>query len=65
MDLAGTPLPHTTIGPPTLWNKLVLATPLARPGTRMARETAQLLKALDFRAGLPSAPATRAARRPD
>jgi LysR family nitrogen assimilation transcriptional regulator len=55
MDHAGTPLPHTAIGPPALWNKLVLATPLARPGTRMARETAQLLKSLDFRNGLPRA----------
>lgn len=54
MDFAATPLPHAPIGPPAVWNKLVLATPLARPGTRMARETAQMLKSLDFREGLPA-----------
>ncbi len=49
IDASATPLPHAPIGPPVIWNKLVLATPLARPGTRLARETAQLLKSLDFR----------------
>jgi LysR family nitrogen assimilation transcriptional regulator len=53
MDPSATPLPTAPIGPPTIWNKLVLATPLARPGTRLSRETAQLLKSLDFRTGLP------------
>jgi LysR family nitrogen assimilation transcriptional regulator len=54
MDHAASPLPHAPIGPPAIWNRLVLATPLARPGTRLARETGQLLKALDFRKGLPA-----------
>ena len=47
-------LPHAPLGPPAIRNTLVLATPLARPGTRLIRETAQLLRLLDFRKGLPS-----------
>lgn len=38
------------IGPPAIRNSLVLATPLARPATRLTRETAQLLRDLDFHA---------------
>ncbi len=49
---AARPLPHAPIGPPVIWNRLVLATPLARPGTRLTRETGILLRQLDFRAGL-------------
>ena len=45
-------LPHAPIGPPAIWNALVLAIPLARPGTRLTRETARLLRDLDFRKGL-------------
>jgi LysR family nitrogen assimilation transcriptional regulator len=44
-------LPHAPIGPPAIRNKLVLATSLARPGTRLTRETAKLLRELDFRRG--------------
>jgi LysR family transcriptional regulator, nitrogen assimilation regulatory protein len=55
MDQSTSPLPQAPIGPPVIWNKLVLATSLARPGTRLARETAQLLRSLDFRRGLPTA----------
>jgi len=51
---SGARLPHAPLGPPALRNTLVLATPLARPGTRLTRETAQLLRSLDFRRGLPS-----------
>jgi LysR family nitrogen assimilation transcriptional regulator len=51
----GARLPHAPLGPPAIRNTLVLATPLARPGTRLTRETAQLLRSLDFRKGLPSA----------
>ncbi len=47
-------LPRAPIGPPAIWNKLVLATPLARPGTLLMRETAQLLRQIDFRKGLPA-----------
>jgi LysR family nitrogen assimilation transcriptional regulator len=47
-------LPRAPIGPPAIWNKLVLATPLARPGTLLTRETAQLLRQIDFRKGLPA-----------
>jgi LysR family nitrogen assimilation transcriptional regulator len=43
------PLPHAPIGPPAIWNALVLATPLARPATRLTRGTARLLQELDFR----------------
>lgn len=50
----GVRLPHAPLGPPAIRNTLVLATPLARPGTRLTRETAQLLRTLDFRKGLPS-----------
>ena len=37
------------IGPPSIWNALVLATPKARPATRLTRGTAQLLQERDFR----------------
>ena len=46
-------LPRAPIGPPAIWNSLVLAIPRARPGSRLIRETAQLLRKLDFRKGLP------------
>jgi len=42
-------LQRAPVGPPTIWNALVLATPLARPATRLTRGTAQLLRELDFR----------------
>ena len=42
-------LPRAPIGPPGIWNVLVLATPMARPATRLTRGTAQLLQELDFR----------------
>ena len=50
----GVRLPHAPLGPPAIRNTLVLVTPLARPGTRLTRETAQLLRTLDFRKGLPA-----------
>lgn len=40
---------HTPIGPPGMWNQLVLALPAARPMNRLTQETAKLLKGLDFR----------------
>lgn len=48
---AASKLPRAPIGPPTVWNSLVLATPRARPGTRLTRETARLIRTLDFRKG--------------
>lgn len=42
-------LPRAPIGPPGIWNVLVLATPKARPATRLTRGTAELLQELDFR----------------
>lgn len=45
------------IGPPAMWNSLVLAMPTARPNSRLIQETAKLLRALDFRAYRPPAPA--------
>ena len=38
------------IGPPAMWNLLVLALPAARPLNRLTLETARLLRMLDFRA---------------
>jgi LysR family nitrogen assimilation transcriptional regulator len=46
---AASSLPHAPIGPPAIRNTLVLATPRARPSTRLLRETAQMLRELDFR----------------
>jgi LysR family nitrogen assimilation transcriptional regulator len=48
-------LVHAPIGPPAVWNRLVLATALARPGSRLATETARLVRGLDFRRALPGA----------
>jgi len=42
-------LQRASIGPPAIRNSLVLATPLARPATRLTRETTALLEGLDFR----------------
>lgn len=42
-------LPRAPIGPPEIWNTLVLAVPLARPATRLTREAIKLLRQLDFR----------------
>jgi LysR family nitrogen assimilation transcriptional regulator len=42
---------HTPIGPPAMWNQLVLAIPTARPMSRLTQETIKLLKGLDFRRG--------------
>ena len=44
-------LARAPIGPPNIWNTLVLATPVTRPATRLQRGTAKLLQALDFRRG--------------
>jgi LysR family transcriptional regulator, nitrogen assimilation regulatory protein len=49
----GDSLPRAPIGSPSIWNALVLAVPLARPATRLTRETAQLLRELDFRGRQP------------
>lgn len=42
-------LQKAVVGPPSIWNSLVLASPLARPSTRLTRGTAALIRALDFR----------------
>lgn len=39
------------IGPPGMWNQLVMAMPTARPMSRLTMESAQLLRGLDFRRG--------------
>ena len=49
MSKDGASLPCAPICTPTIWNALMLAIPLARPATRLTRETAQLLRELDFR----------------
>ncbi len=50
LDAHGDQLARAPIGPPALWNTLVLAESVARPATRLTRGTAQLLRELDFRA---------------
>lgn len=42
---------HAPIGPPGMWNQLVLALPTARPMNRLTLETTKLLRELDFRHG--------------
>lgn len=37
------------IGPPTMWNQLMLAMPASRPMNRLTQETVKLLRELDFR----------------
>jgi LysR family nitrogen assimilation transcriptional regulator len=53
LDAHGDQLARAPIGPPALWNTLVLAESVARPATRLTRGTAQLLRELDFRANRP------------
>lgn len=48
-NAAASSLQRAPIGPPAIWNNLVLATPLARPGSRLIRETSRLIRELDFR----------------
>lgn len=40
---------RVAIGPPVMWNTLVLALPAARPASRLVQQTAALLRSLDFR----------------
>lgn len=40
---------QTPIGPPAMWNLLVLALPTARPTNRLTLETTRLLRELDYR----------------
>ena len=42
-------LSFAPIGPPAMWNQLVLAMPTSRPLNRLTLETAKLLRSLDFR----------------
>ncbi len=49
LGLQGPPLPRTPIGPPEIWNTLMLAVPKAKPANRLIRETSKLLTELDFR----------------
>jgi LysR family transcriptional regulator, nitrogen assimilation regulatory protein len=42
-------LSFAPIGPPAMWNQLVLAMPTSRPINRLTLETAKLLRSLDFR----------------
>jgi LysR family nitrogen assimilation transcriptional regulator len=44
----GVALQRAEIGPPAIRNRLVLAVPRMRPATRLTRETAELLRGLDF-----------------
>ncbi|MFT4194867.1 LysR family transcriptional regulator [Ottowia sp.] len=41
-------LRHAPVGPPAIWNRLVLATPVARAATRVIRGAESLLQQLDF-----------------
>lgn len=40
---------HAPIGPPAMWNQLVLAVPAARPLNRLTQQAVKLLRELDFR----------------
>lgn len=42
------------IGPPAMWNQLMLAIPASRPMNRLTQETIHLLRTLDFRSHTPS-----------
>ncbi|MEN9587864.1 MAG: hypothetical protein RIT15_1439 [Pseudomonadota bacterium] len=46
---AKTKINYAQIGPPTMWNTLVLAIPTSGPMNRLQQETAKLLRAIDFR----------------
>lgn len=48
-DARAVPLPRALIGPPAIRNQLMLAVPVPRPASRLSRETAQMLRELDFR----------------
>jgi LysR family nitrogen assimilation transcriptional regulator len=57
----GGKLPRAVIGPPHLWNSLVLAMPRTVPGTRLVSGTVQLIREMDIRQALPgSGPSGRA-----
>ena len=40
---------QSPIGPPAMWNQLMLAVPTARPLSRLTQQTVKLLRELDFR----------------
>lgn len=40
---------QSPIGPPAMWNQLMLAVPTARPLSRLTQQTIKLLRELDFR----------------
>jgi len=40
---------YSPIGPPAMWNQLILAIPASRPINRLTVETTQILRELDFR----------------
>jgi LysR family transcriptional regulator, nitrogen assimilation regulatory protein len=46
---AKTKINYAHIGPPTMWNTLVLAIPTSGPMNRLQQETAKLLRQIDFR----------------
>ena len=48
-DASHDTLPRALVGPPNILNSFLLAIPVARPSTRLIRETAQMLRELDFR----------------
>ena len=54
LDLHRDQLACAPIGPPSLWNMLVLAELLARSAIRLTRGTSQLLRELDFHASRPA-----------
>lgn len=53
---SGVPLPNAVVGPPTVRNKLVLATPTAGPNTRLIKETHALLLEMDYQVMLTGHP---------
>jgi LysR family nitrogen assimilation transcriptional regulator len=49
----GAKLPRAPIGPPGLWNSLLLAVPKTVPGSRLVNGTVDLIRELDMRTALP------------
>ncbi|MEZ5630897.1 MAG: LysR substrate-binding domain-containing protein [Burkholderiaceae bacterium] len=48
LQLGPPSLAHAPVGPPAIWNRLVLAMPAARAATRVIRGAESLLRQLDF-----------------
>ena len=57
-------LKHAPLGPPEIWNTLMLAIPLARPATRLTREAVTALRQINPQAASPPSTDPRAEEQP-